>query len=136
VKGGACYGPRQLETPEVLDESKVKLKDVFQRLKARLVYEYDFGDGWLHDVVLERVTDSDPKGKYPWVLAGKGACPPEDCGGIPGYYELLETLRNPRHPNREETLEWLGEPFDPREFDPNERNARFHGGWYRARPRP
>ena len=134
MKGAEYYGPKELEMPEVRDESRVRLKEVLQKPKDRLLYEYDFGDGWLHDVVLERVDESEPKGKYPWVLAGKRACPPEDCGGIPGYYELLQVLKNPRHPNRKETLEWLGEPFDPGDFDAYERNTRFHGGWYRARP--
>ncbi len=135
MKGNTYYGPPDAEMPEVRNEFKVKLKDVFRKPKERMLYEYDFGDGWLHDLVLEKVADAEPKGKYPWVLAGKRACPPEDCGGVYGYYRLIEVLGDPSDPEHDEMLEWLGEAFDPDDFDVHERNVALHGGRYRPRQR-
>jgi len=87
-------------------------------------YEYDFGDGWLHNVVLMGILLADGEAKYPHCLAGERACPPEDCGGIPGYHNLLETLRNPDSEEHDDMVEWLKNhhrnyhPFDPDKFDP------------------
>lgn len=93
-----------------------------------MVYEYDFGDGWEHDLVLEGIDSMQHGGKYPIVLKGKGACPPEDVGGIYGYYDFLEAIKDPKHPEHKDYVEW-GEDFDPDEFDINEINICFHGGW-------
>lgn len=80
-------------------------------------YRYDFGDDWEHTVELEHFL---PVGKqrYPRCVAGAGACPPEDVGGTHGYAEFLETIANPRHPERKAMLEWAGGTFDPHAFDP------------------
>ena len=80
-------------------------------------YEYDFGDGWEHEVVLEKIVDQVPGREYPLCLAGERACPPEDCGGIPGYEELLQTISNPFHEEYESTIEWLGGGYAPDAFD-------------------
>jgi hypothetical protein len=86
------------------------------------VYEYDFGDGWEHGIQLEKIVGPEPGVHYPRCLAGRRACPPEDCGGVWGYAELLEILADPRHPEHAERLEWLGGPIDPEAFDPDEVN--------------
>ena len=91
--------------------------------KACFLYDYDFGDGWEHDVVVEKIVSADPGKKHAVCLAGENACPPEDCGGIWGYYELLEVVNNPKHKAHQEMLDWLGEPFDPGRFDLQDVNA-------------
>ena len=85
---------------------------------SRADYEYDFGDGWEHEVLLEEIVETLPGQAYPQCLDGARACPPEDCGGVGGYEDLLNTLRNPSHEEYESTLEWLGGDYDPDAFDP------------------
>lgn len=80
-------------------------------------YECDFGDGWRHPVLVERVLRLEPGDKGAVCLAGDGACPPEDCGGIGGYEQLLATLRRGHGEDYQDMLDWLGGPFDPAAFD-------------------
>ncbi|GDY23606.1 hypothetical protein LBMAG56_49530 [Verrucomicrobiota bacterium] len=102
---------------EVLDEEEHTLAEIAPRAKRKFFYEYDFGDGWLHEVVVEKVLPPDPLLKQPLCIAGANACPPEDCGGISGYYRLVDILADPKDPEYEETREWLGKKFDPEAFD-------------------
>ena len=99
------------------DESKVKLSSVARRPKSKLLYEYDFGDGWMHELLVEKILPTEPHTHYPACVAGRGACPPEDCGGIGGYYDKLEAIRDPRHPEHEDIIDWMGADFDPDKFD-------------------
>lgn len=85
-------------------------------------YEYDFGDSWEHEMLLEKILPAEPDVFYPRCLKGKRACPPEDCGGIWGYAELLEELRDEAHSEHETYLEWLGDDLDPEAFDLDEIN--------------
>ncbi len=94
------------------------VSDFFSLQHPSAVYLYDFGDGWRHGIVLEEVLDRRKKQKYPCCPDGMGACPPEDCGGIPGYYELLEVLQNPENEEYKETMAWLGGKYDPTLFEP------------------
>ena len=103
----------------------VAVGDQFIRPGVSLKYEYDFGDGWEHDVLLEAVLLAEPRAKYPVCLGGERACPPEDCGGIPGYARLMKILKNPKHREYSEMADWLENrhaknywPYDPRVFDP------------------
>lgn len=82
------------------DEARVRLRD----LPARFVYLYDFGDGWEHDV--EVVGRGDV---VPGCVDGTGGCPPEDCGGAPGYAELRAVLADPGHQEHARLREWAGE---------------------------
>ena len=84
---------------------------------AAFHYEYDFGDSWEHKILLEKIFPFDNKMALPVCIKGKRACPPEDCGGIWGYEEFLKTISDPKHPEYEDMLEWLGGEFDPEEFD-------------------
>ncbi len=127
IKQNEYFGPKDPENPDIYDESKVRLKELLRWPKERIVYEYDFGDDWLHDIVLEKVVEADPKRKYPWIVAGKRACPPEDCGGIYGYYRMLAAINDPNDPDRGDWLDWLGEDFDPDAFSVEEVNAFLHG---------
>lgn len=87
---------------------------------ARGTYLYDFGDGWSHTVLLEAIVPREARTKYPRCLAGARACPPEDCGGIPGYQLICAALADPSKAGEEarELLEWIGDDFDPEAFDP------------------
>jgi len=109
------------------DEDEVRLDQVLRRPRARMIYEYDFGDSWKHDIVVEKLLPvAEEQGRYPMVTGGRRACPPEDCGGVPGYYQLLEAFADPSHPEHQELLEWLGEDYEPEKFDAQEANRVFH----------
>jgi len=102
---------------EIINEQRTKLESVVSRVNQSFIYEYDFGDSWEHIILVEKISAPEPGSNYPICVTGKLACPPEDCGGIWGYYDLLETLKNPKDPEYEELLEWVGEDFDPEDFD-------------------
>jgi len=106
--------------PEILPEQELKIADWFSMKNRVAEYTYDFGDNWHHKIQLEKILPRDKNVKYPICIAGKRACPPEDCGGIWGYEELLEAIKNPQHERHEEMIEWVGEEFDPEHFDPKE----------------
>jgi hypothetical protein len=80
-------------------------------------YRYDFGDDWKHTLEFEESVQTDG-GAYPRCISGAGACPPEDVGGTHGYVEFLGVIRNKRHPEHDEMLEWAGGSFDPHAFSP------------------
>ena len=91
--------------------------------KQEFHYHYDFGDNWEHTIVVEKIFNSEESQNYPSCLDGERACPPEDCGSIDGYYELLSLKENKKHPDyKERIIEWLGEDHDFEYFDVNEIN--------------
>lgn len=97
---------------------EVPIAAYFRNPGDRSVYIYDFGDGWEHDLLLEEIIARQPKKKYPRCLDGARACPPEDCGGIRGYEDLMQILSDSSHEEYESTLQWLGGRYDPEAFDP------------------
>lgn len=105
-----------------LDERKYKLSKFLKKEKQTLIYEYDFGDGWEHKIILEKILPFDLETKLPTCTKGKRACPPEDCGGIWGYENLLEIISDPTNPEHDEMIEWLGGKFDPSYFNKEEMN--------------
>jgi hypothetical protein len=118
IHGKRYSVPHPDDWEPVLDERDYALQGVAPRARTKIVYQYDFGDSWNHDVVVEKTTlPVEPKTKYPLCVAGKYACPPEDVGGTWGYVEFLEALRNPEHEEHESYLEWIGGEFDPEAFD-------------------
>ncbi len=127
--GGQSYGSTHLELggPDNVDERKVRLNQVFRRVRAKVIYTYDFGDCWKHAVVLEKCLLADPNMAYPACTGGAGACPPEDCGGVGGFYSLLRTLRNPQHKLHKQLLEWVGGNYDPKVFSIEAVNRVLHG---------
>jgi len=99
---------------------ELRIADYFTESNTKADYDYDFGDGWSHAVLLERIVARDPQLVYPRCTAGRRACPPEDCGGTWGYSELLRKLADPTDPEHEDMLAWLDREFDPEHFDPSE----------------
>ncbi len=99
------------------DETDVLLSKLLPKSakRTRWVYEYDFGDGWRHEILFEGFPPIDPKVKAPLCLEGERACPPEDCGGPPGYVNYLDAIADPEHEQHDEMMEWRG-PFDPLAF--------------------
>ena len=118
------------EDEDSLDGTKIKLSE-YLREGSKIGYEYDFGDSWSHTLTVQKVLAPDSKLTYPTCIKGKNACPPEDCGGIWGYAELLETLADPTHEEYEDMREWLGleddDVFDPTFFDLEEANDDIAG---------
>jgi hypothetical protein len=117
---GEQYGPPSPDDfgMEMIDEDGVQLSGLLPKSgkKTRWNYEYDFGDGWRHEVVFEGYPPADPKAKYPLCVEGERACPPEDCGGPWGYADYLAAIADPNHEQHDEMMEWRG-PFDPSVFD-------------------
>ena len=101
-----------------LDENECRLGDVLPTVGAKMRWDYDFGDGWQHNVVVEAIRPAESGLTYPLCIAGKRACPPEDCGGSWGYAEILRALRDPNHPDREDFLAMVSPGFDPAKFNP------------------
>lgn len=128
VSGDTVYSEPDpdFDLDEIEDERKVKLASVLTYEGDKLRYDYDFGDNWEHDVVLEKILPFTPKQQLPFCLKGKRACPPEDCGGIWGYQNLLNIISNPEHEDHDEWLEWLPENFDPESFSADNVNRFFH----------
>lgn len=101
-----------------LNEEKAVLMELAPRAKMKFVYEYDFGDSWEHCIAVEKILEPDTASKgVAECLDGACACPPEDCGGIGGYLDLLDIIKDPRHKEHESMMEWLGGGIDPDEFD-------------------
>lgn len=99
-----------------MEASKVRLRDVLKPRKTVIDYLYDFGDSWEHRLTVTGVRQGEPGVSYPRYIAGERNAPPEDCGGILGFYRTLEVLADPKHPNHTELAEWL-EDYDPDVID-------------------
>ena len=113
--------------PDDYDERRYTLDDIGPCEKDCFIYEYDFGDGWEHEVLVESHLPFDSKSRQAVCMDGKNACPPEDCGGISGYCDLLKIIANPKHEDYERMLEWAGGSFDPKHFDIQKANTRLKG---------
>lgn len=111
--------------PRTASERTARLSSVLGRVGAKAVYTYDFGDGWEHQIVVEKRLAPESERAYPTCTAGKQHGPPEDCGGIPGFYNLLEVIGDPEHEQHAELLDWLGDGFDPDAFSADEVNQRL-----------
>lgn len=110
------------KTPPVENDHRVRLSTVLQRTRAKMAYIYDFGDYWEHEIPLDQPLPAVPNATYPACVDGQLACPPEDCGRIPGYYDLLDILAKPSHRRNKEIREWIGGDFDPDIFPVEETN--------------
>lgn len=126
IVGRTCYGRPDPEFAdkgsETLNEKHYTIADIAPGAKKKFIYEYDFGDGWEHEIVVEKVLPPDAGFKRVICVAGENACPPDDCGGIGGYYEMLKIIADPKHPDHGHMKEWLGGERDLARFDLDETN--------------
>ena len=116
------------EEMEYEDSTATTLSDILPKSGGRFRFEYDFGDGWRHEVLFEGCVRAERDKRYPICLEGARACPPEDVGGVWGYQEFLETITDPEHEDHDGLLEWAGGSFDPEAFDPAAATREMHRG--------
>lgn len=133
-------GSRRYGDPEMLDDSwgesetinslETQLSELLggKRPPKKFHYTYDFGDGWEHQIEFEGTVSAEQGKKYPRCTAGKQACPPEDVGGIWGYYAFLEAISDPEHEEHDHYVEWVGDDFDPQEFSVEEATKAMRRG--------
>ena len=115
--------PSDMDFHETLDISKIQLKGILEQPKDNITYEYDFGDGWEHKVEVQKVIDEIELPHLPYCIKGANACPFEDCGGVWGYSDIIEVMKDKKHPEYEEMNEWYDfDNFDPFQFDIGETN--------------
>lgn len=105
---------------KVMPGWKENISDFFSEKNHKAWYLYDFGDSWEHTIKLGKILVKEKDTDYPRCIGGKRACLPEDCGGVWGYEEFLRAIRNPKHKEHKEMLEWIGREFDPEHFDVEE----------------
>lgn len=104
--------------PEILEARKFTLRQIAPRAQDTFSYEYDFGDSWEHEITVDKILPPDAAAAaIALCLDGDRACPPEDCGGVGGYDNLLKILKNRKHPEHKTMKEWLGRTFDATAFD-------------------
>jgi hypothetical protein len=115
------------------DERNVRLFSVLGKVGSKAVYTYDFGDDWEHSISVEKVLQPEEGLTYPVCVAGKRRGPPEDCGGVPGFYNLLEAISDPDHEDHEDMQDWIGGDFDPEDFSVDEVNEMLTGLWHGGR---
>ena len=117
VTGGALGKPLEDLDMEIEDEEEsASARSTPARNTPRIIYEYDFGDSWQHEIVLEKILEPEPNVAYPRCIEGARACPPEDVGGIWGYGDFLVAISDPNHEDHDEMVEWIGGEFDPEKF--------------------
>jgi hypothetical protein len=124
-KDGAGYGVPYDEDDgiETIDSSGVSLDNLLKAEGDCLLYRYDFGDNWRHDVVVEKILPGDELSTRPVCVAGERHCPPEDVGGIGGYAQFLEVIFDPTHEEHQSMVTWAGGRFQPEDFDLKAVNA-------------
>ncbi len=110
---------------ETKDERKYKLHDLVRGEDSRFSYDYDFGDNWEHELLIEKVLPEEKGVRYPLCLDGARACPPEDVGGVWDYQSVLEALADPQHEDHDELLDWSGGHFNPEAFDVDDVNGQL-----------
>lgn len=123
---GQRYGIPDDEWPDdnpPLDDRRSHVGTVLGDSVTQFTYTYDFGDHWQHTVRVEKHLAPNEINTWPTCLAGQNACPPEDVGGIGGYMEFIEAIRNPSHEEHVAMWRWCRGPFDPARFDVNAANA-------------
>jgi len=106
------------EVPQTLPGWELAVRERFAEYRPLASYEYDFGDSWIHEVRFEGYKPTEEGIVYPRCVDGARRCPPEDCGGVPGYEDFLRVMADPTAPEHESMLQWVGGSFDPEAFDP------------------
>ena len=106
---------KSYQSKEINDD--MQLDRYFKRPRQKATYLYDFGDDWEHQIVFEKSSENERDFVYPLCIEGENSAPPEDCGGIWGYYDMLEAVKDNEHPDHEDLIDWLGDSFDPFRFE-------------------
>lgn len=123
IKGERYGDPELLDEgvgdQDIEDSTTTMMSEILPKSgkRFRFVYEYDFGDGWQHEVLFEGCPEPEKGKKYPLCLEGERACPPEDIGGVGGYENFLEVIADPQHEEHADMREWIGDKFDAERFD-------------------
>lgn len=127
VKDRQCFGPksRGFDMPEIINDRSIPVIELLPKARHKMLYEYDFGDSWLHEILLQKILPADEEVRYPVCTDGRYAAPPEDSGGPPGYCDLLEALNDSENEEHEDAQDWLGKGFDPNAFDIDKVNGRL-----------
>lgn len=127
--GAERYGMTEIEDidadEELKNDKKFTLTQVLSDTTKKFEYEYDFGDGWRHQVVVEGIMAPTPYNDWPLCLTGENACPPEDVGGPGGFEGFVQSMADTEDDDHFENWTWYGGPFDPKGFDVNTTNARI-----------
>jgi hypothetical protein len=125
--GGVDYGERDMTGDELdmKDARRARLSRLVRGEKFKFRYTYDFGDNWEHEIAVEKLLPPERGKTYPVCVDGKRAGPPEDVGGVWGFMEFVEAMRDPAHPQHRELADWYEDPFDPDAFDIDEVNRRL-----------
>jgi hypothetical protein len=129
IKDKINYSTRMHDDDDKWDEmgsedyANLKVGDLLVKINDKILYEYDFGDSWMHSIVLEKKVPEDRNSQYPICIDGARDCPPEDCGGVQGYFHILEIMKKPGTKKYVEMQEWLEFEFEPEYFNSEEINA-------------
>lgn len=118
------YDPDHLRELGMKSTVGVKLNKLVSE-GSKFRYNYDFGDDWDHEILVEKILPADPSQKLPVCIKGRRACPPEDVGGVWGYDDVIAAIKDPNHPDHEMYVDWIGDDFDPAEFDLDMVNKRL-----------
>jgi pRiA4b ORF-3-like protein len=111
------YGIPDPDRPHVKNGATTQLVAILASGITEFGYVYDFGDDWEHRIIVEQTADAETGAKYPRFLGGERRCPPEDCGGPPGYFDFIENIARKRSNKAKEALDWYGGPYDPDDID-------------------
>jgi hypothetical protein len=118
---GRKYGILIPDDPDwnrrINNAASTKLSALLTTGVTGLGYVYDFGDDWKHRIIVEDIKPAEAGASYPRFLGGERRCPPEDCGGLPGYFEFIENIASKRSKKAKDALEWYGSPYDPDDID-------------------
>jgi Plasmid pRiA4b ORF-3-like protein len=121
VTQGRKYGLRISNDPDwnqrISNAVTIKLSSLGTDGVKDMTYVYDMGDNWQHRIIVEKLTPAEPDTRYPQFLGGERRCPPEDCGGVPGYYGFLDNISSKQTKKRKAALDWYGGPYDPNDID-------------------
>ncbi|MDR3488626.1 MAG: plasmid pRiA4b ORF-3 family protein [Bradyrhizobium sp.] len=116
------YGIPDPDLPHVKNSATTRLAAILASGMTEFGYVYDFGDNWEHRIVVEEVGTAELGAKYPRFLGGERRCPPEDCGGPPGYFDFIENIARKHSNKAKDALDWYGSPYDPDDIDEEQIN--------------
>jgi hypothetical protein len=126
VEYATLDGDQAVTSLSARDEWEAQVGKVLPAVGSKAQYEYDFGDSWEHDIVVEKILPAEEGKRLPVCLAGARACPPEDCGGPYSYASFASAIRDPKHPEYRIWREWFDRDFNPEAFDLDAINKRLH----------